>query len=82
MLALGGDGTILRTVQSLDGAEVPIIGVNVGLLGYLAEVEPFSMLQALERFFSGRFHARGADDVVGRDRTGRSNRPRSCPAGR
>lgn len=55
VLSLGGDGTMLRTVQMLDGAEVPIIGVNVGLLGYLAEVEPAAMLHALERFFAGDF---------------------------
>ncbi len=53
VLSLGGDGTMLRTVQLLDGAEVPIIGVNVGLLGYLAEVEPTSMVAALEKFFAG-----------------------------
>jgi NAD+ kinase len=53
VLSLGGDGTMLRTVQLLDGAEVPIIGVNVGLLGYLAEVEPPAMVSALERFFAG-----------------------------
>ena len=40
LISLGGDGTMLRAVQLLDGAPVPIIGVNVGLLGYLAEVEP------------------------------------------
>ncbi len=50
-LSLGGDGTMLRTVQLLDGAAVPIIGVNVGLLGYLTEVEPPGLLAALERWF-------------------------------
>lgn len=55
VLSLGGDGTMLRTVQLLDGAEVPIIGVNVGLLGYLAEVEPPAMHLALERFFAGDY---------------------------
>ncbi len=55
VVSLGGDGTMLRTVQMLDGAAVPIIGVNVGLLGYLAEVEPGAMLHALDRFFAGDF---------------------------
>ncbi len=55
VLSLGGDGTMLRTVHLLDGAEVPIIGVNVGLLGYLAEVEPALMTTALQRFFSGDY---------------------------
>jgi NAD+ kinase len=53
LISLGGDGTMLRAVQLLDGAAVPIIGVNVGLLGYLAEVEPEGLVPALERFFAG-----------------------------
>ena len=52
-LSLGGDGTMLRAVKLLDGAPVPIIGVNVGLLGYLTEVEPVGMTAALARFFDG-----------------------------
>jgi NAD+ kinase len=58
VVSLGGDGTMLRAVQLLDGAPVPIIGVNVGLLGYLTEVEPPAMTTALERFVAGP----GADD--------------------
>jgi len=52
-LSLGGDGTMLRTVKLLGQHEVPIIGVNVGLLGYLTEVEPDAVCPALERFFAG-----------------------------
>ena len=40
VVCLGGDGTMLRAVRLLDGAPVPLLGVNVGLLGYLTEVEP------------------------------------------
>ena len=53
VLSIGGDGTILRAVQLLDGCEAPIIGVNVGLLGYLTEVEPPALLASLERWFAG-----------------------------
>lgn len=52
-ISIGGDGTMLRTVKLLDGAQVPIIGVNVGLLGYLTEVEPPALTSALERWFAG-----------------------------
>ena len=52
-LCIGGDGTVLRTVQLLHGAPVPIIGVNVGLLGYLTEVEPPAVDAALTRWFAG-----------------------------
>ncbi|MGD9702633.1 MAG: NAD(+)/NADH kinase [Acidimicrobiia bacterium] len=54
-LSLGGDGTMLRAIKLLDGAEVPVIGINVGLLGYLTEVEPPAMTAALERFFDDDF---------------------------
>ena len=52
-LSLGGDGTMLRTVQLLGATSVPIIGVNVGLLGYLTEVEPDALCPALDRYFAG-----------------------------
>ena len=54
-VSLGGDGTMLRTVNLVEDAEVPVLGVNVGLLGYLTEVEPNAMTSALERFFAGDF---------------------------
>lgn len=52
-LSLGGDGTMLRAVKMLGDAGVPIIGVNVGLLGYLTEVEPPALAAALERWAAG-----------------------------
>jgi NAD+ kinase len=52
-LSLGGDGTMLRTVSLVEAGAVPIIGVNVGLLGYLTEVEPDVMCHALARWFAG-----------------------------
>ncbi|QQS24782.1 MAG: NAD(+)/NADH kinase [Actinomycetota bacterium] len=52
-VSIGGDGTMLRTVALLDGAPIPVIGVNVGVLGYLTEVEPAQLNDALARFFAG-----------------------------
>ena len=52
-LSLGGDGTMLRAVKMLGGSGVPIIGVNVGLLGYLTEVEPPALTKVLERWNAG-----------------------------
>jgi NAD+ kinase len=56
-LSLGGDGTVLRTVELVDG--VPIIGVNVGQLGYLTEVEPHALTTALGRWLDGRYTIEG-----------------------
>jgi NAD+ kinase len=52
-VSLGGDGTMLRTVDLVAGAGVPILGVNVGQLGYLTDVEPGDALTAVERFLAG-----------------------------
>ena len=52
-LCIGGDGTVLRMVDLLDGAPVPIMAVNLGMLAYLTEVEPPAMTAALQRYFSG-----------------------------
>ena len=52
-LVLGGDGTMLHAVHLLDGADVPLLGVNMGHLGYLTEVEPADVHDALERWELG-----------------------------
>lgn len=39
VLVLGGDGTLIRAARELDLQDVPLIGINLGTLGYLAEVE-------------------------------------------
>jgi NAD+ kinase len=53
VVSLGGDGTMLRSVRLLDGAPVPLLGVNLGELGYLTEIEPPELTDALERFIAG-----------------------------
>ena len=55
VVSLGGDGTMLRAVELVATAGVPLLGVNVGLLGYLTEVEPPAMETALARYLSGEY---------------------------
>lgn len=52
-VSLGGDGTMLRTVDLVAAGGTPVLGVNVGHLGYLTECEPDGVLEALGRFFAG-----------------------------
>jgi NAD+ kinase len=52
-VSLGGDGTMLRTVDLVAGHGVPIIGINVGDLGYLTDIEPAGTRAAIERFLAG-----------------------------
>ena len=54
VVCIGGDGTVLRAVRALDGAPVRILGVNVGVLGYLTEVEPERLEEALDAALANR----------------------------
>ncbi len=54
-VSLGGDGTMLRTVALAAGRGIPVLGVNLGQLGYLTEVEPPALERALERFVAGDY---------------------------
>lgn len=55
MVSLGGDGTMLRAVDLAAADEVPVLGINLGRLGYLTEVEPAGLRMALKRFLAGSY---------------------------
>jgi NAD+ kinase len=48
-VVLGGDGTILRAAELVRGSSVPLIGVNLGHVGFLAETEKNGLTDAIER---------------------------------
>ena len=54
-VTLGGDGTMLRAVNLVSRQGVPLLGVNLGRLGYLADLEPEGLTDALDRFLAGDF---------------------------
>ena len=54
-LSLGGDGTMLRAVRLAAPVGAPVLGVNLGRLGYLALVEPDRLCPALEHFVAGAY---------------------------
>ena len=53
LIALGGDGTVLRAAQEAVRLDVPLLGVNLGNTGFLAEVEPEALETALARLTAG-----------------------------
>ena len=55
-LVLGGDGTLIRAIRDLEGEELPLLGINLGTLGYLAEVELKDYQYAIDRL-CGEEHA-------------------------
>lgn len=54
-VSLGGDGTMLRVVDLVLPLGIPVLGVNVGHLGFLTEVTPEELPQALARFLVGEY---------------------------
>lgn len=55
MIVLGGDGTMLRAAWDTKKGHIPLIGVNMGILGYMTEVEPENLEEALDQLISGDF---------------------------
>ncbi len=55
LVSLGGDGTLLRSARYLDGADVPLLGVNLGKLGYLASSSAKEFSRVLPRLAKGNY---------------------------
>ncbi len=53
-VSMGGDGTFLRVVRLATAADVPVLGVNFGRLGYLPDLLPDQVREALTKVFEGR----------------------------
>ncbi len=55
MIVLGGDGTVLQAARETKKNHIPIIGVNLGTLGYMTEIEPAHLEEALNRLITGEY---------------------------
>ncbi len=55
VITVGGDGTILNAVRSLAHANVPLLGINVGRLGFLADISPDELESSLEEILNGSY---------------------------
>lgn len=65
-LVLGGDGTVLRAARNMMDMDIPLLGINLGTLGYLAEVEIAAIEEALNKLLEGRFIQEERMMLVGR----------------
>ena len=55
ILVLGGDGTLLRAARELADRRIPFLGINLGHLGYLAEIEQQNVQAALEKLIADEY---------------------------
>jgi NAD+ kinase len=55
MVAIGGDGTILRGARAAASLDIPILGVNLGKIGFLSEIKPNEINSAVSKIFSGSY---------------------------
>ena len=51
IIVLGGDGTILQAAYDTSDTDIPILGINAGTLGFLAEIETHGIYEALDNIF-------------------------------
>lgn len=52
VIAIGGDGTVLRGIQKMDDP-LPVLGINMGTIGFLVDVNPEDTFRVLDRVLSG-----------------------------
>jgi len=55
VLVLGGDGTLIHTSHLLNGRDIPVLGVNLGTLGFLTEIPLDEVEEALDKVLAGDF---------------------------
>ncbi|GIS42143.1 MAG: hypothetical protein Ct9H90mP15_01830 [Candidatus Neomarinimicrobiota bacterium] len=55
MLCLGGDGTLLSAVRLFSNPMVPVLGVHIGGLGFLAQIVPEELIEKLDLIKNGDF---------------------------
>lgn len=55
VIVLGGDGTLMRAARNIVDRQIPIIGINLGTLGYLAEIDKESIYPALDSLMEDKY---------------------------
>lgn len=55
VFTLGGDGTILNAALLIKSLEIPVLGINLGRLGFLASIEDHKLTEAIAHYFDGKY---------------------------
>lgn len=77
-LVLGGDGTLLRAARNITDSKIPLLGINLGTLGYLAEVESACAEEAIERLLADEYVREERMMLTGKVMTGKPSDCDSC----
>lgn len=56
IIVIGGDGTFIQAARDLAQMNIPLVGINLGHLGYLAEIETDNIVEAIEKLASDNYH--------------------------
>lgn len=55
-ISMGGDGTFLKTAERIGEKNIPILGINTGRLGFLADVAPHEIENTISEIINGKYH--------------------------
>lgn len=66
IIVLGGDGTLIRAADDVVDRQIPLLGVNLGTLGYLTEIDRNSIFPALDALLAGRYQVESRMMLRGR----------------
>lgn len=65
VIVLGGDGTLLQAARDIVGRQIPLLGINLGTLGYLAEIDRQNIFPALDRLMRDEYEIEGRMMLAG-----------------
>ncbi len=66
VIVLGGDGTLLRVANAFKGTSIPIVGVNLGTMGFLAEVDSTNVEEMVKRLVEGDYEIENRIHISGK----------------
>ena len=81
ILVLGGDGTLLQAARDIMERDIPVLGINLGTLGYLAEIEESGIYGALNQLLEGGYEVEQRMMLAGRIVRGEIHRKRHAENG-
>lgn len=74
ILVLGGDGTLIRAATKAESLQLPMIGVNLGTLGYLCEVEESTVFHAVDQLLADEYVQENRMMLTGSKNSGQKER--------